>query len=88
MTKRDGISFINQLLCTNRDDPQNARYLAPLARAEDEQMAHSMADAIYGACADNFTDDITKEEADRVWEQCLIDARRMIHEPEYEDILK
>lgn len=78
--------LIDQLLCTNRDDPQNALYLAPLARAEDEQMAHSMADVIYCACADNFTDDITKEEADRVWEQCLIDARRMIYEPEYEDI--
>ena len=88
MTTRDGISFIDQLLCTNRDDPQNARYLAPLARAEDEQMAHSMADAIYCASVDNFTDDITKEEADRVWEQCLIDARRMICEPEYEDIFK
>ena len=85
---RDGISFINRLLCTNRDDPQYARYQVPLVRVEDEQMAHAMADASYSACTDGFADDITKEEADQVWEQCLIDARRMICEPEYEDMFR
>jgi hypothetical protein len=88
VTQRDGISFIDQLLCTNRDDPANARYVVPSPNAEDEEMAHCMADASYCACVDNFTDDITKEEADGVWEQCLIDARRMICEPEYEDIFR
>jgi hypothetical protein len=88
MTKRDGISFVEQLLCTNRDDPQYARYLVPLPNAADEEMAHAMADMICGACADRFCDDITKEEADRVWEQCLTDSRRMICELEYEDIFR
>ena len=88
MTTRDGISFIDRVLCTNRNDPQNAQYRAPLARVADEEMAVSMADAIYSAVADGFVDDITKDEADRVWEQCLIDARRMICDPEYEDIFK
>jgi hypothetical protein len=88
MTKRDGISFIHQLLCTNRDDPANARYVVSLPNLEDEAMAHCMADVIYSAYADGFCDDITKEEADRVWEQCLIDSRRMICEPEYEDIFR
>jgi hypothetical protein len=85
MSKRDGIGFIEQLLCTNRDDPANARYTVPLPNAE-EEMAHYMADWIYCACVDGFCDDITKEEADHVWEQCLTDSRRMICEPEYEDI--
>jgi hypothetical protein len=88
MTKRDGISFIERLLCTNRDDPQFARYLVPLPCAEDEEMAHGMADIVYGAYMEKAADDITKEEADRVWEQCVTDARRMICEPEYMDIFQ
>ena len=88
MTKRDGMSFLEQLLCTNRDDPQFARYLVPLRNAADEETAHVMADMIYGAYADRFCDDITKEEANRVREQCLTDSRRMICEPEYEDIFR
>jgi len=51
-------------------------------------MAHQMADWIYCARVDDFCDDITIQEADRVWEQCLIDSRRMICEPEYEDIFR
>ena len=86
MTKRDGISSIELLMCTPRDDPQYARYLVPLPNAADEEMAESMADAIYSACADRFCADITEQEVDRVWEQCLIDSRRMICEPEYETI--
>jgi hypothetical protein len=86
MTKRDGITFFDQLMLTPRDDPQYARYLVPLPNAADEEMAESMADAIYSACADRFCADITEQEVDRVWEQCLIDSRRMICEPEYEAI--
>jgi hypothetical protein len=86
MTKRDGISFISQLLSTNRDDPANARYVVPLPNPEDEEMAQGCADAIYSACVERFCDDITKEEADHVWEQCLIDSRRMVCEPEYQDM--
>ena len=85
MTKRDGISFTEQLLCTP-DDEANRKYFVALPNAEDEDMAHSMADVIYGACADGFADDITKEEADAVWRQNLADARRMVCEPEYMDI--
>jgi hypothetical protein len=62
--------------------------VVPLPNAEDEEMAHQMADWIYCARVDDFCDDITIQEADRVWEQCLIDSRRMICEPEYEDIFR
>jgi len=86
MTKRDGIDFFEQLMSTNRDDPQYARYLVPLPNPADEEMAESMADAIYCARKDHFCADITEEEVDYVWEQCLIDSRRMICEPEYETI--
>ena len=85
MTERDGLSFTDQLLCTP-DDGANSRYFVPLPNAEDELLAHQMADAIYSACVEKFADDITKEEADAVWRQNLADARRMICEPEYEDI--
>ena len=88
MTKRDGITFFDQLMLAPRDDPQYARYLVPLRNAADEETAHVMADMICGAYTDRFCDDITKEEADRVWEQCLTDSRRMICEPEYEDIFR
>ena len=43
-----------------------------------------MADAIYSCgYVPCFRDDITKEQADRVWEQCLIDARRMVCDEDY-----
>jgi hypothetical protein len=86
MTSRNGIDFIQQVLCTNRDDPLFARYLVPLPNPDEEEMAHAMADASYCACVDGFATDISKAEADAVWEQCLIDARRMICEPEYAEI--
>jgi len=83
MTKRDGIDFFEQLMSTNRDDPQYARYLVPLPNPADEEMAEDMAQAIYCACKDRFCTDITDQEVDWVWEQCLIDSRRMVCEPEY-----
>ena len=75
--------LVNDLLRTHPADPANARYLVPLESREEEEMAHAMADAIYCACVDDFRDDITKEQADRVWEQCLIDARRMVCDKDY-----
>ena len=61
---------------------------SPCGMPQMRKTAHVMADMICGAYADRFCDDITKEEADRVWEQCLTDSRRMICEPEYEDIFR
>ena len=79
-------AFVRDLLCTHPGDPANAQYLVPLEDSEQEEMAHGMADAIYGACAENFSDNITKEQADRVYEQCLIDARHMLCDEDYERI--
>ena len=82
-------AFVRDLLCTHPGDPANARYLVPLSDPEEEEMAHSMADAIY-CCgyAPDFSDDITKEQADRVWEQCLRDARRMLCDENYARIFE
>jgi hypothetical protein len=79
-------AFINDLLRTNPHDPANARYLIPLADPEQEEMAHRMADTIYSAEVEKFSDNITEEQADRVWEQCLIDARHMLCDKDYERI--
>jgi hypothetical protein len=86
MSKRDGIGFTDQLLCTP-DDDANKQYFVPLPSAKDEEMAHCMADAIYSAYAERFADDITQQEADRVYEQCLADSRRMICDQEYEAMI-
>ena len=83
MTRRID-ALVHDLLHTHPGDPANARYLVPLEDAEQEQMAHAMADVICGAMAEeNFSDNITKEQANRVWEQCLIDARRMLCDEDY-----
>jgi hypothetical protein len=79
-------ALVSDLLCTHPGDPANARYLVPLKDFEQEEMARTMADAIYSARADYFRDDITKQQADRVWEQCLIDSRRMLCDGDYMSI--
>jgi hypothetical protein len=81
-------AFLSDLLSCHRDDPANARYCAPLANAEDEEMAHAMADAIYSARGEDFSDHITEAQADRIYEQCLIDSRRMLCDGEYADIFE
>jgi hypothetical protein len=66
-----------------RSHPANARHLVPLENPEDEAEAQDMATINYNACAECFTDATTKEKADRVYEQCLIDAHRMVVDEEY-----
>jgi hypothetical protein len=80
-------AFVSDLLHTHPDDPAKAQYLVPLD-PEQEELAHEMASAIYGAYADQFRDDITQEQADRVWEQCLIDARHMVCDENYARIFR
>jgi hypothetical protein len=80
-------AFVGDLLTTHPSDPANARYLAPLEYSEQEEMARAMADAIYSGRAKYFSDYITKEQADRVWEHCRIDSRRMLCDEDYARIL-
>ena len=76
--------IMDAIYCTDMGDPANARYLFPLENEADEEMAWSMAEAIYGARADDFSDDITEAEAEYVFQQALVDSRRMICDPEYD----
>lgn len=82
-------AFLRDLLCSHPGDPANAPYLVPFHDIEAEALAHAMADAIYGSvAADYFSDDITREQADRVYQQALIDSRRMICDEEYARIFE
>ena len=46
-----------------------------------------MACAIYSAAADEFGGDTTQTEADQVFEQCLVDARRILCDLDYSRLL-
>jgi len=76
------------LFNTNPNDPAHARYLIPLPKAEDERDAHVYADCAYGEICDRFDPAITQAESFRVWEQVLIDSRRRICDPEYDDLYR
>jgi hypothetical protein len=71
-------------LSVDQSDPRNVRYLKALDRKEDEDIARSMADAIYPAMLDDLdSDEITTEQDVMIYCQCLVDARRMLLDPEY-----
>ncbi len=74
---------INPDLTCDTSDPQNARYLTPFSDAKREERAYEMASLSYSAATDEFDDDTTQAEADKVFEQCIVDARRMLCDPDY-----
>jgi len=67
---------------TSDESPRNNVYRVPLTNAADEELANSMADAIWSAVLEEHDaeDDF---DSDRALQQCLVDARRMLREPEY-----
>ena len=62
--------------------PRNAAYRVPLPEPGAESLANLMADAVFGAYVEKHGD---REDFDpeKTWQQCLVDARRMVAEPEY-----
>lgn len=62
---------------------RNAQYLVPLPDAALEKMANDMATVNFSVVAEEFDDDTTRIEADREFEQRLVDARRMLCDPDY-----
>jgi hypothetical protein len=72
--------------CTDLSDPANARYLVPLDDPKQEDDAYGIALMIYDARCRDFPDDLTGEEADLVFEQCLIDSRHMDCDEDYSDM--
>ena len=69
--------------CTDMGDPANAHYLFPLENEKDEEDAWDMAEINYNVWAESFSDDITEAEAEQVFQQCVVDCRRMMFDREY-----
>ena len=67
---------------TDIRDPRYLRYLSPLDSVR-EEVAVDMAGMTYGAYAAEFDDSTTQAKANRVYEQCLVDARRMLCDQDY-----
>jgi hypothetical protein len=61
---------------------KNFDYRRPLSIAADEEMANAMADAIYGAVAEERAKDPTFN-SDNAYQQSLADARRMLRDRAY-----
>ena len=76
------LAALNDDLTCDIWHPRNAAYRVPLADADNEAMANAMADAIIGAVAAEHADD---EDFDfvKALDQALVDARRMVCDPEY-----
>jgi hypothetical protein len=75
--KRANVDPLDQLLCTHSEDPENARYVVPLRNPEDESLADFMASAVFSDGRNASLPTISEAECDAVFEQCLIDYRRM-----------
>ena len=78
-------------LQTDQSDPAMRRYLKPLADPEQEAMARSMADAIWGAVMDDLRIDgrghVTTEQDFLAYSQALVDSRRMLRDPDYDALI-
>jgi hypothetical protein len=70
-------------LYTNQDDPANGRYLRPLDNPEDEDLAHMMADWMVTMPATEKPVPSTSEDEDAIYEQAVIDSRRMLLDEDY-----
>jgi hypothetical protein len=75
---------INRDWTSDITDARNALYLIPFGNTAREHMATEMAAVVFSAIADErFTDATPQIEADAVYFQCLVDARRMLSDPDY-----
>ncbi len=84
---------VNADWTVNVTDERNARYLIPLngtiqcgaaGQVRAEQMAEDMAEWVFSAIAEKrFTDATPGITADAAYFQALVDARRMVADPEY-----
>ena len=63
-------------------DPRNAHYLRPLSIVADEKMANEMAAVSYNAVVEQHANQLTFN-AEEVYRQCLVNARRMLRDREY-----
>jgi hypothetical protein len=73
------VAGLNPDLTTTMGDPRNALYVFPLDNEADEDQATGMAEMVLGHRLDHDSADDTE----MVFEQCLVDARRMILDEAY-----
>jgi hypothetical protein len=80
---------LNPDLTTDMRDPRNAKYLVPLPDGDehsDEAAAEEMASIVYNSILDLHTEGPNFDQffdADGVYQQCLVDARRMLRDRDY-----
>lgn len=76
------VAGLNPDLSTTMGDPRNAAYIGPLENPADEDMAEGMAAASYSSWRDQRGDN------DMGYEQCLVDALRMICDAAYAELFR
>jgi len=77
------VAALNADLTSDASHPQNAIYRVPLSSADDESLARGMADIVFGAVTEKYADE-PGFDSEKAFHQCLVDARRMVCEPDYE----
>jgi hypothetical protein len=75
------LGALNNDLGTDMAHPRNAMFLLPLAD-EAEEDARLIAECNFYAFVCHLPDDATFD-ADHEYEQCLVDARHMVRDPDY-----
>jgi hypothetical protein len=73
-----GCKGSNPDLSVDMNDERNLLYLESI-----EDLARSMADSICSAKLDGIDGDLTPEQDEKEYQQCLVDARRMLLDPNY-----
>jgi hypothetical protein len=76
------LSALNHDLGTDMAHPRNAMFLFPLADEAEEEDARLIAECNFYAFVWHLPDDATFD-ADHEYEQCLVDARHMVRDPDY-----
>jgi hypothetical protein len=78
-----GCKGLNPDLSVDMGDPCNELYLTSI-----EDLARCMADSIYSAMLDEIDGELTTEQDDALYEQCLVNSRRMLLDPEYATLIE
>jgi len=82
LESRTGCEGLNPDLSVDMNDERNVLYLTSI-----EDLARSMADAVYCAKLDEIDGDLTTEQDETLYQQCLVDMRRVLLDPEYDALV-
>ena len=82
LESRTGCEGLNPDLSVDMNDERNVLYLTSI-----EDLARSMGDAVYCAKLDEIDGDLTTEQDETLYQQCLVDMRRVLLDPEYDALV-